>query len=64
MWSGRWKQVRGKIRETWGDLADDELDQVAGRRDQLIGRIQERTGEDRNEISKRIERFESESTRK
>lgn len=41
---GRWKQIKGKLREGWGRLTDDDLDVVAGRRDQLLGRIQERHG--------------------
>lgn len=42
--SGNWKQFKGKIREQWGKLTDDDLDVVAGKRDQFIGRIQERQG--------------------
>jgi len=36
-----WKQLRGRVREQWGQLTDDDLDRVDGKRDQLIGRIQE-----------------------
>jgi uncharacterized protein YjbJ (UPF0337 family) len=36
---GNWKQLRGKIKEKWGDLTDDDLDKIAGRRDQLGGLI-------------------------
>ncbi len=42
--SGNWKQVKGKIKEQWGKLTDDDLDVIAGKRDQLLGRIQERHG--------------------
>lgn len=41
---GNWKQVRGKVREKWAQLTDDDLEQVNGRRDQLEGKIQERYG--------------------
>jgi len=41
---GRWKQLKGKLREHWGRLTDDDLDIIAGRRDQLLGRIQRRHG--------------------
>ena len=41
---GNWKQLKGKARETWGDLTDDDLDRIAGIRDQLIGRVQKRYG--------------------
>lgn len=42
--SGQWKQLQGKAREKWGDLTDDDLEQIAGKRDQLIGVVQERYG--------------------
>jgi uncharacterized protein YjbJ (UPF0337 family) len=41
---GQWKQVKGKLKERWGQLTDDDLDVIAGRREQLLGRIQERHG--------------------
>src|ERR1700751_3334920 len=41
---GKWKQYRGEVREKWGKLTDDDLHVIAGRREQLIGRLQERYG--------------------
>ncbi len=41
---GNWKQAKGKIKEQWGKLTDDDLDQINGRREQLEGKIQERYG--------------------
>jgi len=41
---GNWKQFTGKIKEEWGKLTDDDLDVIAGRRDQLLGKLQERHG--------------------
>ena len=41
---GNWKQMKGTIKEQWGELTDDDLDQIAGKRDQLEGKIQERYG--------------------
>lgn len=41
---GKWKQFSGSARTRWGKLTDDDLDVVAGHRDQLVGRIQERYG--------------------
>jgi uncharacterized protein YjbJ (UPF0337 family) len=41
---GKWKQSKGQIREKWGKLTDDDLNVIAGQRDQLVGRIQERYG--------------------
>ena len=37
---GNWKQFKGKVKEKWGQLTDDDLDQAAGKRDQIIGRLQ------------------------
>lgn len=49
---GRWKQIKGKVKEQWGRLTDDDLDVIAGRRDQLLGRIQERHGLARDEAGR------------
>lgn len=57
---GNWKQFKGKARETWGKLTDDELDQIAGKRDILLGKIQEKYGLAEDETEKRIKEFEKE----
>ena len=36
---GNWKQVKGKVKEQWGKLTDDDLDEISGRREQLEGKI-------------------------
>ena len=41
---GNWKQFKGKVQEQWGKLTNDDLDVIAGKREQLLGRIQERHG--------------------
>ena len=41
---GNWKQFKGKIKEKWGKLTDDDLDVIAGKTEQLVGRVQERYG--------------------
>lgn len=41
---GKWKQLKGMVTERWGKLTDDDLDVIAGRRDQLIGKLQEKYG--------------------
>ena len=38
---GNWKQIKGKIKQEWGNLTDDQLDVIAGKRDQLVGKLQE-----------------------
>ena len=42
---GNWNQVKGKVKEKWGNLTDDDLRFMEGRRDRIIGKIQERYGE-------------------
>jgi uncharacterized protein YjbJ (UPF0337 family) len=55
---GNWKQVKGKIKEQWGKLTDDDLDVIAGKRDQLLGRIQERHGIAKQEAEEQLQHFE------
>ena len=47
---GHWNQIRGKVKEKWGQLTDDDLKLVGGNVDQLVGRIQQRTGEMRRDV--------------
>lgn len=54
---GNWKQIKGKVKAKWGRLTDDELDVMAGARDQLVGKIQERYGIAREEAEKQVEEF-------
>lgn len=51
---GNWKQVVGKAKEQWGKLTDDDLDVVAGRRDQLAGLIEKRYGVAKEEAEKQL----------
>lgn len=55
---GQWKQVKGKLKERWGKLTDDDLDVIAGRREQLLGRIQERHGIAKEEAVRQVQDFE------
>jgi uncharacterized protein YjbJ (UPF0337 family) len=50
--------MKGKIRETWGDLTDDDVDRIAGKRDQLIGKIQEKYGKTREAVEREVDDFE------
>ncbi len=54
---GKWKQARGAVKEQWGKLTDDDLQAIGGRRDQLIGKIQERYGLAREEAARRVEEW-------
>jgi uncharacterized protein YjbJ (UPF0337 family) len=56
---GNWKQFKGKVREQWGKLTDDELDVVAGKRDQLLGLIQKRYGVAKEEAERQVDAFAS-----
>ena len=49
---GQWNQLRGRVKEKWGQLTDDDLQIQGGNVDQLVGRIQQRTGETRESIEK------------
>lgn len=42
---GNWKQLKGKVREKWGLLTDDDLEHIAGHKDRLVGKLQEKYGE-------------------
>jgi len=55
---GDWKQFRGKVKEAWGRLTDDQLDVVAGKRDQLVGAIQKGYGIARDEAERQVQQFE------
>jgi uncharacterized protein YjbJ (UPF0337 family) len=51
---GQWTQLKGQVREQWGKLTDDDLDQVQGRSEQLVGKIQERYGIARDEAERQL----------
>ena len=56
---GNWKQFKGKVKENWGKITDDEFDKIGGRRDQLAGKIQESYGVSRDEAEKQVKDWES-----
>ena len=58
---GNWKQFKGKVKEQWGKLTDDDLDVIAGKRDQLVGKIQERHGIARDDAEKQVSDWEKQS---
>jgi len=51
---GNWKQLKGSVKEQWGKLTDYQLDVVAGKRDQLAGKIQETYGISKDEAEKQL----------
>jgi uncharacterized protein YjbJ (UPF0337 family) len=54
---GKWKQASGKAKEKWGKLTDDDLQRISGKRDQLVGRIQERYGIAKEEAERQVDEF-------
>lgn len=55
---GNWTEFKGKVKQQWGELTDDDLDRMAGQRDQLIGQIQKRYGTTREEAERRVADWE------
>ena len=55
---GNWKQLKGNVKVQWGKLTDDQIDIIAGKRDQLAGKIQEQYGITKDEAEKQIEAFQ------
>jgi len=55
---GNWKQLKGSIKEQWGNLTDDQLDVIAGKRDKFAGKLQESYGITKNEADKQISAFQ------
>jgi uncharacterized protein YjbJ (UPF0337 family) len=55
---GKWKQFKGRVRETWGDFTDDDLDKIGGKRDRLAGLVQEKYGVAKDEAERQIADFE------
>ena len=57
---GNWKAVSDKIKLTWGKLSEEDLTSVAGRRDQLVDRLQERYGHEKVDTEQKVDRFAQE----
>jgi len=54
---GNWKQAKGEIRKQWGKLTDDDLDVIAGEREKLVGKIQDRYGIAKDEAEKQADEW-------
>ncbi len=55
---GNWKQFRGTVRARWGKLTDEHLDAIAGKREELLGKLQEQYGLKRMDANRELEAFE------
>lgn len=53
---GKWKQMKGDIKVWWGELTDDDIDVIAGNRDRLIGKLQERYGWAKSDAQREVDR--------
>jgi uncharacterized protein YjbJ (UPF0337 family) len=54
---GKWKQLKGKVQQKWGDLTSDELDRIDGKREELVGLIQEKYGYAQAEAEREVDAF-------
>lgn len=52
---GNWTQMKGRVKEAWGDLTDSDLTKIEGKRDRLAGVLQERYGKEKEDIEKEID---------
>ena len=55
---GNWKQFKGKAKEKWGKLTDDDMTVIEGKRDQLVGRVQERYGIAKDKAEEQVAAWE------
>jgi uncharacterized protein YjbJ (UPF0337 family) len=60
---GKWKQLKGEVLKRWGQLTDDELDQIEGQREKLIGKLQEKYGYTRQRAEDELNDFLGEHDR-
>ncbi|MFO1312425.1 MAG: CsbD family protein [Burkholderiales bacterium] len=56
---GNWKQFKGRVKEQWGKLTDDDIDVIGGKRDQLVGKIQESYGIGKDEAERQVDNWGS-----
>jgi uncharacterized protein YjbJ (UPF0337 family) len=61
---GDWKRMKGKLKETWGELTDDDLDRLEGQQEQLAGVLQKRYGWARERAEEEARAFQSSTSRK
>ncbi|MTH61677.1 CsbD family protein [Paracoccus litorisediminis] len=59
---GKWNQIKGSVKEQWGDLTDDELTEIAGKKDKLAGKLQEKYGWTKEEAERHMDDFVRERT--
>jgi uncharacterized protein YjbJ (UPF0337 family) len=55
--AGKWKEMKGRVKEQWGKLTDDEIDRVEGRAEQMVGLLQQRYGYTRDKAQEAYDHF-------
>jgi uncharacterized protein YjbJ (UPF0337 family) len=55
IFKGKWKQLRGRAKQVWGDLSDDDLTRIDGSYDRLVGTLQEKYGYTKDEAKKKVD---------
>ena len=60
-WEGKWDQLKGNAKKKWGKLTDDDLQQVEGDKDRLVGKVKEKYGISKEEAEKEVNEFEEEN---
>jgi uncharacterized protein YjbJ (UPF0337 family) len=54
---GKWKQMKGVVRQKWGKLTDDDIDLIGGKQQELVGRLQERYGYSKEEAERNVDEW-------
>lgn len=57
-WKGRWNELKGKVKQQYADITDDDLLYAEGKEDELLGRLQKKTGKTKEEVEDWLEKME------
>jgi uncharacterized protein YjbJ (UPF0337 family) len=55
--AGKWKEFKGQVKQKWAKLTDDDLELIAGKRDEMAGRLQQRYGYAKEQAEKEVDEF-------
>ncbi len=58
IFDGKWHEVKGKVKEKWGKLTDDDLTEIDGKKESLLGKLESRYGYEKNRAEKELEEYE------
>ncbi|HVJ20214.1 MAG TPA: CsbD family protein [Polyangiaceae bacterium] len=54
---GRWNELKGRLRSKWAKLTDDDMEMIQGKKDMLVGRLQQRYGMQKDEAEREVDRW-------